>query len=207
MRSVVTVIAAAESQDLTTLETVKAELGITDNLSDNKLLAYIRQASSQCASYCDRVFGLETVEETFIETPWHNALKLRRRPIQLVNSVELAESPLDPSEYIVDTEAGLIYRNPPLLSYAAYPWPGNIVVNYDAGYELLDFLPHAIERACLLLVSQYWYAAGRDPFLRSEEIPGVATYSYGFGSAQAAGTTLPPEVTALLDPYRELCYA
>src|SRR5579862_1762171 len=65
MDSILTVITPADSYDLTTLATIKAELEITDTNSDVQLGIFIDQASGECATYCKRVFGKETVSEQF----------------------------------------------------------------------------------------------------------------------------------------------
>ena len=89
MGSVVTVITPASTQDLTTLATAKVELGVTGTTDDNKILNHIRQASDQIAAYCNRVFGLETVEEHWYDANFKNALPLRRRPVRDVISLSL----------------------------------------------------------------------------------------------------------------------
>src|SRR5262245_35289781 len=110
MGSIVTVLTPAVTQDLTTLETAKVELGVTDPAEDNKILTQIRQASDAIAYYCNRVFGLETVEETFIDVTYRKALRLTRRPVVQILSLTQSESLVDPSEYFLDERRGIIHR-------------------------------------------------------------------------------------------------
>jgi hypothetical protein len=193
---------------LTTLATAKVELGVTGTTDDNKILNHIRQASDQIAAYCNRVFGLETVEEHWYDANFKNALPLRRRPVRDVISVELAGSGIDSSEWRLDEKRGILQRATSSLGWNGYPfWQGEILVQYEAGYALLGDLPYDIERACLMLVKQYYFNVAVDPFLRSEDIPGVASFAYGFGPSARTESNLPPEVQALLSSYKEICFA
>ena len=51
--------------DLVTLDELKLELGITGTTEDAALSARITRLSEQIAEYCDRIFALLDVEETF----------------------------------------------------------------------------------------------------------------------------------------------
>jgi hypothetical protein len=50
-------------------------------------------------------------------------------------------------------------------------------------------------------MSDYWAAKGRDPSVKSEEIPGVIRTDYWVGAVGEAGE-LPPRVVMKLAPYR-----
>lgn len=54
----------ADSQDLTILDNVKLELGLTTTAEDTAIEMWIDQASGVVSDYCNRVFGQETVLET-----------------------------------------------------------------------------------------------------------------------------------------------
>lgn len=208
MGSIVTIISPAPnsppvSQHLTTLATAKVEMGVTGTADDNKILTHIAQASNQIAAACNRTFGRETVEERFLDVMFNRFLILRRRPVIEILSLLENDSELDASEYFVDSESGMLYRKTPIFTSA---WGNGVIVTYDAGYNLLDYLPEALERACLILVKQY-FTAPADPTLRGEDIPGVASYSYGFGSAGQNGSNLPSEVVALIAPFRDFAVA
>jgi hypothetical protein len=104
----VTVIEQCASQNLTTLATIKSELGIADTTDDDVLLGMIDRASSAIARECGRVFGVETVYETLKGTN-SQILGLTRAPIVSVTSVLEDSEPF--TDYSVeDAEAGALYR-------------------------------------------------------------------------------------------------
>ncbi len=76
-----------------------------------------------------------------------------------------------------------------------------MIVIYTAGYVSIAALPRPIEAACLGLVRHRWAARDRDPMLRSLAIPGVVTEQYWVGATGDDGA-MPPEIAALLDPFR-----
>ncbi len=212
MNSILRVTVPAESQDLTVLATVKAELGITDadTTNDDRLATLIVQASNICASYCNRVFGMETIEETFwpdsslgLGARLSEALILRRRPVSEIASIVVDDETLTADVYRTAPERGLVYR----LTDTGYPrawcFSKSLIVTYTGGYLVLDDLPYPIERACINLIKLYWNQSGsRDPTIRSEEIPGVRSVTYWIDPPSTA--SLPRDVTDLLDPYRDV---
>lgn len=195
--SSLTVVDSADSYDLTVLETVRAELGITDHSEDVNLTRWIRQASGAISAYCGgRVFAKETVSETFRAESCVNALILSRTPIASVTSVDENGSTLDATEYEVISGTGLLRR---LSNDALAYWShGKITVVYSGGYTLLTDLPYEIERAAIVLVTQYRASAQRDPQLRSESSDGLGSSSY-FDGAYNGG--MAPEVRGLLSGY------
>ena len=204
MRSKLRVIVPAYTQDLTVLEAAEAELGLIepDTSNDAQIVALIHQVSAAVASYCGRVFGEETVAETF----WPSAcgegigsIVLDRTPISHVVSVELDGSELGTGDYDIDEQKGILYfqRNGCACSCR---WFRSLVVTYQGGYPLLDGVPFDLERAALILMRDQYSAIGRDPNMRSETVPGV--HSYTLGDASSASHTISPEIAGLLDPYR-----
>jgi hypothetical protein len=94
--SILTVLDAADTEDLTTLDTLKDELGITTNDRDGSLRRIIRQASSDIATYCNRTFGKARYQETFPNEvralrDWNDpsefGIRLRRLPVIEVETV------------------------------------------------------------------------------------------------------------------------
>ena len=194
-----TVITPANTHDLTTIETVRAELGITDRAEDENLARWITQASRVIGEYCNRVFAKETVAETFrLPAFTKDDLVLSRYPIKEIVSVTENDTALiECADFEVGLDAGFLTR---LRDDTPTSWsPGKITVVYTAGYALLQDLPYSIERACIALVNQYRYSAERDPQLRSETTDGAGSSSY-FDGMEAGG--LSPEVRGLLDQYR-----
>jgi hypothetical protein len=63
-------------------------------------------------------------------------------------------------------------------------------------------IPPDIEDACLRLVTQRYQARGRDPSMISRSQPGLGEQRWWFGMAPGQKGNLPPEIAALVDPYR-----
>ena len=185
----------APTQDLTALETVKAELQLTDSTDDGLLGDLIRQSSSMIASHCRRVFGRETVRQTFSFAfgSCGNLLLLDRTPVAEIISVYEDDNLLLDSDYTVDEQTGRLIR-----MYGGYQvdwWPRRVTVDYVGGYQLLGELPYDIERCAVDLVKRFYYARTRDPSLRSEAILDVINQSF-YQSAGAGGAVAAPGMPA-----------
>lgn len=203
MNSIITVITGAESTDLTVLNTVKSELVITSNDEDAAIRSWITQASAAIAQYCNRVLAEEVLIEAFRMPRAEMTLQLDRYPVTAIDSItENDDDALDPDEdYEVNYDTGQVYR---LSSDVRIPWSASrISVRYTAGYELLGGLPYEIERACILLVKQYRFAARRDPMIKSVDVYQVQRTDYWVGGVPG-GSDLPAEVEALINPYRDI---
>jgi len=191
----------ADTQDLTVLATAKDELGIAqaDTSQDAQLARWIHEASSLINSQVNRVLGRETVRETF-ECGYCGhigPLPLSRYPVAIIDSISSPTQSLSNTDYRLDANKGLLYRN-------FGRWVGEIVVNYQAGYQLLQELPFDLERACLQLMRYRKTSALRDPSIRSEEVPGVYNVSYWVGIVPGSDAAMPADVTSMLAPYRDL---
>lgn len=207
-----TVIAPAATHDLTVLETVKAELEVSGSGDDAFLARLIQQASGDIARYCNRAFALEAVREVFrLIEPYGGEydayslttapLLLRRSPVvQVLSIVEDDGAPLQPAEYELEPDTGLIRRLSD--SWIIGFWGARVVVEYRAGYELLAGLPHEVERACIDLVKARYFARSRDPALRSEAILDVINASYTSSSSAATKRGLPLDIAERLDAFR-----
>lgn len=207
IRVISTIIAAAESYDLTTLENVKSELNITDDASDAVLERYIAGASASIAQFCGRRFQVETVKDEF----WPDrefyayqvqgaipSLQLSRWPAVTVSTVTENDIALDDgSDFSVDKDNGLLLR----LDGLKYPtvwgaWP--ISVTYDGGFEPI---PPDVEDAAIRMVKARFLAKGRDPNLKQENIVGVREVSYWIATGSDAGN-MTPDIEDILDNYR-----
>lgn len=204
MPSSLTVVTPATSRDLTVLNTVKAELGITTTTEDAKLATWIRQASRMAESYCHRVFGQETVTETFWpDRQWDRfcqpCLYLQRYPVTEITALTEDTTEVGASGYRLDAENGALYR----LNTTSYPgnWGASqaISITYTGGYELLDSLPDDIEAAVIHMIRDFRADATRDPNLIEKEIEGVSRYRWW--APTEAKTAMPIEISGLLDPY------
>jgi hypothetical protein len=210
MDSILTVVTPADSQDLTTLATVKAELEITDISQDVQLALFIDQASGECATYCKRVFGEETVSEQFRlgqgsrlhRRSRTEELILTRYPIASITSITEEDGTVlvEDVDFEIDPDRGIAWR---LSGTERCGWRrGKTVVVYVGGYELLDSLPQTIERACIELVKTYYFASSRDPALRQISLPGVGERQYWVGPK--GEPALPSAVTDRLDLYCDM---
>jgi Phage gp6-like head-tail connector protein len=223
MLPILTVVEPATTHDLTTLATVKDELGIRNSKSDARLRRYIREASAQIEQYCNRVFAAETVQEVWeggvhrswwfgytrfanisLQNPEVRPLRVRRYPIISVTSIVVDGTALTPStDFEIDADNGLIFRLYEGDGFRSLWFGERITIVYVGGYALLGSLPYPIEQACLTLIKHRWAARDRDPMLRSLVIPNVQEETYWVGATGDDGA-IPPEVAGLLAPYREV---
>lgn len=206
MRSIASITTPPERLALTTLDRIKAELGIDTDAHDELLAAKILEASSDIEAQCRRSFALAG----YTERVWGGDacteyLVLRQYPVASITSVTVDDVAIDASEYRLDPETGMLYR----LDVGGRPcwwsWCKDVVIVYSGGYELPGTenptLPAVLQAACIELMTQYWTARGRDPSIRSEDIPGIGTISYWVGAVGESGE-LPPSVMSKILPFR-----
>jgi hypothetical protein len=197
------VIEEADSYDLVTLEDVKAVLNITTDTDDVRLASIITFSSKIIADACDRVFALETVEETTVlNGSAEGGLILNRYPIVELQSVENEGSPIEVT--VFDAGGGVLHG----------PLVGRNVIVYKAGYDLPDNAPGPLSMACIDLIRQTYYYGSRDPTVQS--ITDNATGSIRFfppaGMSRTGGSTgksspLSPQATALIQPFKRIYVA
>lgn len=213
MDSIVTVTTAATTRALTTRDAVKADLAITTTDLDQWITQKIASYSAAVEGFCDRIFASQTYQETFRldsagSRSWSvNELPLKHYPVSSITSVneDDDDDDLAATEYEVDATSGLLYR----LSddgTLRLPWTARkMIVTYVAGYVLpptADYdLPSDISEAVLVAIKAKYHSRGRDPALRSQDIPGVISQSFWVGAAGDKATQLPPEAAGLLDGY------
>ena len=193
-----TIITPATNTKLTTVTTVKAEMGITGTSEDAWIGDAIDRASDTITRYCNCVLTREVLQEVIVLKRPTESLMTSRFPL-VIAAVEVT---VDGTGAIaeIDGSNGLIYRLD--TSSNRILWPaGRITVIYGAGYILPGDdgrdLPHDIERAAILLVKSAYFARQRDPLLKSENIPDALQSSYWMGD-------LPPEVEGILSRYRQV---
>jgi hypothetical protein len=210
MRSIVTVTAASDDSNLTTLERVKAELDISENdsSSDMVLNAKIAEASDDI----EASLGFRLARETVVETFWHEQYDstpekfvLDRTPVSTIASVVVDGVTIDPSNYRFDQNTGELFA---LRNGCPSVWIfwQSVVVTYDGGYMLPSAgkdctLPAGIQGACVGLVSSFWAAKGRDPTVKVIDVPGLMRTEFWVGSVGEAGE-LPPDIVTKLAPFR-----
>lgn len=199
---------------LTTLTTLKAELGITDSSSDTRLTAVIGQVSAAIETFCDRHFTRRTLTDVF-RVP-DRTLYLSAWPVTTVTSIIDGTTTLTTDDYVIDLAEGIIAPPYPGAGYGVgYGSPcgfwgrgywRDVSVAYTGGYllpgDVSANLPADIERAALDMAARYYHGGGRDPALRSETVPGVIEQSWTVvDSVQTVGG-IPPDVARSLMPYR-----
>jgi uncharacterized phiE125 gp8 family phage protein len=208
-----TVTSASASHELTTLAVVKAELNLTsvDSARDDVLARYIAEASAAIENFCNRVFVVESIKDRFYpsrEVPLQtivggvDPIQLSRWPVTTLTSVrEDGEILVEDDDFVLDAARGHVIR----LDANAYPsrWGASpIVAEYAAGYGAI---PADVSDAAIRTVCGRFYARGRDPMLRAENVAGVweAQYWVAAGADDMGGANLPPGVQSLLDNYRQ----
>ncbi len=204
MISNIDAVVESATQDLTILATVKSIMRVSNDDSDDIISTFIKQSSAAIARHCDRVFGKATVTETFriMGNECIKALILSRYPVATMTSIiEDDGTPLTlNTDFTLNKKSGTLRR----LNGSGYSdWSAcKITVQYDGGYQLLQELPQDLEMACISLVKSKVLANNRDPLAKRIEIPDVETIDYWVGSVGDSGV-FPPEVCALIDPYRD----
>jgi Phage gp6-like head-tail connector protein len=201
--SLVTVLAAAATYDLTDLATVKDELGITGTADDGRLTRWISGASARIARACNRVFPEEGLSELFRRVHRHHAwthldgelapLRLSRRPVTVLAGIDVDGSALSTSDWELDARTGEVWR---LTNDRRTHWHGSkITVTYSAGYYPL---PNDLREAALTLIRHRWAMGTRDPLMRSFSIDGVGAESYWVPAGGGPGE-LPPDLQPIAD--------
>jgi hypothetical protein len=227
--SMLTVLKPALTQDLTTLETAKDELNITGNDADVRLSRWIRESSGYIATWCNRVFGIEQVSETWRGSErhhmhnWHfghgypsssvpDPLMPRRYPIVTIDSVVEDEgTTLAPTDYEYDAERGRLWRlsggtsdtGEACLGTRVHWFAAKVVVTYSGGYDVPRSQPYQLEQACLAMLKNRNDSLTRDRMQRSQIIPGVLQEEW-WNPAMPGQPGMPPEIAEILAPFREI---
>lgn len=162
MQSNIVVTTPAASIDLLSLDDLKLALNITGTTQDAMLAQLITNVSGQIAAYCNnRVFGYETVVETFTEIP------------DSVRRLFLARFPVPQDDTgitsIANGGAAVTYPNGILLDSLwgklTLPNGGTFqeqtVITYSGGYNLPDDAPPALKQAAVILMREAYYATVR----------------------------------------------
>lgn len=205
MYSIVTIAedGAAESQDLTDRFTVKLDLGINDGNSDDQIDLWIPQASAIISAYCDRVFRLESLVETF-RLPRaersHRELRLSRYPVGEVTAVTEDGTALIEADFEVEPTMGLLHR---LSNDCPISWCARkVVVEYDAGYADIADVPLQLQKACIALVRYMRTSGPRDATLKRVKIEGISEREYWV--PPSGDPFIPGDVAELLLPFRRI---
>lgn len=168
----ITVSVAAQTFDLTDLETVKCELRLSGDSDDRRIQRLIKTATDTIHTF----LGYPCAKQTYIETLAGTGtvmLVLSRRPIVSLTEVQIAGMVVTDA-VVQDAEAALLYRdygwpleaNDFYGSVPSHPDLGGgarltVQVTYEAGWALPDDpatrdLPHSIEEAAVLTVKDWF---------------------------------------------------
>jgi uncharacterized phiE125 gp8 family phage protein len=184
------------STDLTTLERVKAYLGVSDPGDDALLGAFIASASEAIEHYCGRQFA-QAARTEYHDGAGAASLVLRVRPVSAVSAVRDdparhfgPSSLLTPAQYVFYPESGILARTDGVFADARR----NVEVTYTAGFLSV---PPAVEQAANILVAHF-YNRGRHGG------DGLVNESLGAYSVSYNDAEWPAAAKALLFEYREL---
>ncbi len=182
----ISITTAAADTLLTTIESVKTELGIVGTDQHPHLTDLIQQASDMIVRFCSRTFAQERVVETIGATGLPDIL-LTRTPIETMHSVSFDGGTAITDYTVEDPDAGILFREnvwttsvmdfghilPHPSPYKRPLWS----FDYTGGWYLPNWatpanrnLPYDIERACLDLVTNMHRQKGVDPAMSSYRI-------------------------------------
>lgn len=186
------ILTPASTGNLTTLDTVKQDLAITDSSKDVFLNRLILEASSKITSYCQRAtFGAESLRQ--VEYGPLSCIVLARDLDPVISIVTV--DGVATTDYELD--GSLVYRT---SSTSRINWgAGRILIEYTAGYTLLGNLPPAVERACLDTIKHLYFNADRDAQLKGEKVLDIIDQTWSTAGQQQSG--LPVGVTDALAPF------
>lgn len=212
IKVITTVLTAAQSYDLTTLDVVKDELNIKTKASDGTLKRYLSWASTALAQECNRVFPVETIKDEIWPAHDHSGvvadsfeiLQLSRWPLisiasltEITSSTEAATTLVDGTDFRIDPKAGQLIRidaSGRIMKWRPFPK----AATFDAGFATI---PGDIADAVTRMVRNRFRAKGRDTYLISENIPGVRDSRWWIATGNEAGN-MPPDVADLVENYR-----
>jgi hypothetical protein len=78
---------------------------------------------------------------------------------------------------------------------------GRLEVTYQAGFSTV---PAPVVRACINVVNLLRSGSTRDPLVKQESVQGVGEVQYWVGGIPGTVGNLPPDIQAMLDPYRSV---
>jgi hypothetical protein len=164
---------------------------------------------------CNRTFAMLEVSESFrhgfaqwLPAPMAysysaghaHALTVTQFPINEIVSVTVGGGVLDPSNYEVDKEKGMLYT----LNWS---WCGEVIVEYSGGFDLPTDAPPALEQACIELVAikrRFAQSAKHDPAIREVQHGDSRIMYFDYATSKGGVGAVPDNVTDLIEPYVRL---
>jgi hypothetical protein len=201
MLSRFSVTSPATELSLLTVAELRAAAGVDDGSQDAALLAMGRSVSTAIARHCniadDGVNPPSLLRETCTEIfRWSGCgpLKLARRPVTSITSVEIDGDAIDAADYEVAGRDLYALSDDTIAEWQS----GKITVVYVAGYSTA---PGDLKVAASKLVTDTRGEIGRESSLKRVNIPGVIEKE--FWVAPAESPFISQEIADLLAPYSE----
>lgn len=206
---------ALQANALTTLATLKTELGISDNASDDRLKRLINAASDFAEKLCYRQFYRSTAIVEKIPGSSGLCLRVARTPLNSITGIKYDGSSISLTDVTVyDSGAGLIARTGgwedtalEVSNLARDPLVGTEELRYEVTYDggwytpqqevdvpaNVRTLPSDLEESILELLRGWWKLKQRDPTIESERL---MSWSASYVK------TFAPGAMAMLSQYR-----
>lgn len=156
----------APSVEPVTLADVKEQISFGDSLQDVVLVNHIKEARQYCEEYLNRALITQTLEMAFDSFPsdlFFDAFKLKKMPIQSIESVKYldtdgVEQTLDSDQYVLDDYSA--WHS--LMPAYAVSWPSTqdsalaVKIRYVAGYgDAGSDVPSPLLQAIKLIVGHW----------------------------------------------------
>lgn len=202
--------ASSAARWLTTRANVKTAMGISSVDRDGLIDFLIPRASALIVGACGLVadgaggqptFGLETLRATFrncgcargevLTLPW-------RVPVAGITAcVEDGVTLVAGTDFeLIGTKPGKLRR---LSDGSPAPWASAaILITFSAGWSLPEAVPPDMEAAAIEQVRAMVFAVKRDPAIRSESVPEVASKSYALPGGDTFKGVILPQVNSTL---------
>lgn len=201
---------------LTTLETVKADLGISTTTDDDFIKRKINFASQAIEDFCDRVFGTSEVTETF-KAEGQLRFVVARAPIASISEITYDGTEVDSDNYEIEGPwtIRMIYAasNSNMMTGAisAAILPGTsrklYSVTYTGGYALpgaaTPTLPSTIEEACITQVISEYRQRGRDKSIKAERL---LSWNATYGDSTDKDSGLLKSVVSMITPHKRIVF-
>lgn len=215
--------AQADSSDternLTTTAAVKTALKITNSDSDGLIATLIPRVTGLIVNDCrlardaagaEPTFALETLRATWYAAEQCRGPELRlpwRPPLASIDEVTEDGIALAAGSDFIVKGNGRAVRLCRLSGDRRCDWkPAKIVVTFKAGFAsvLSGKVAKDLEAAAIDQVKALFFGTDRDPAIRSESVPDVASVSYAIPGGDAMDAPLlSPGVRSMLRPWRD----
>jgi hypothetical protein len=172
MQQLLNVLTPATSQDLVSLANMKMKMGIdpSNTTWDALLQELITNTSETIAKLCNRVFGYETVDETYYQladspSPPTQRLYLSRWPVVTADITSITQDGTDllPTlniNWFLEESTGTLYQ---LQSLGQWICTTSIDVQYSGGYQLPNSAPGPLAFAVEALIREQYMSWIRSP--------------------------------------------